>query len=259
MAQLLTIKQSEFSKELNARFEENQSISSLDIFDVFAQALGGDANLLGQEGLKKLIFKQLKEYCSLDETVVAVAKNVSDIKESTQAAITAIDKKDTSSLKSAYAQLKTYQERILELEQSVYTDEVTGVKNRKYLVNHELHDENFKYKGRLMHIRVNNFPEINREQGNEAGDAVLKFVSNVLEKHLRTVGIHLIRYMGVEFIALSKEAVSARVYKLFEETVNLILSKKFKTHNGEVLNIELEFSATQFEKEQSFQEVYKQL
>jgi diguanylate cyclase (GGDEF)-like protein len=259
MAQLLTTKQAAFVKEIHAEFEADQNMTVLDMFDVYAHAVGGDENLLGHEGLKELIFRQLKDYCCLDKTVVAVAKNVSDIKETTEAAITAIDNNDTSSLRGAYSQLKEYQERILELEMSVYTDEVTGVKNRKYLVNHELTEGNFKYSGTLMHMRVNNFAEINRDQGNEAGDTVLRFVSNVLQKYLKSVGIHVIRYIGVEFVAVSKAAVSTKVTKIFEETLNLILSKKFKTHEGQVINIELEFTSAKFEKGEEFQEAYERL
>ncbi len=259
MAQLLTTTQASLVKELTKSFSQDQNMSVLDMFDVYANSLGADENLLGHEGLKKLIFKQLKDYCCLDETVLAMAQNVSDIKQSTEDAITAIDKKDTSSLKNAYSQMKAYQERILELEQSVYTDETTGVKNRKYLVNHELSKGALKYDGVLMHIRVNNFSDINREQGNEAGDTVLKFVSNVLEKHLKSVGVHIIRYIGVEFIAVSKKSVSKKVQKVFDDTLNLILSKKFKTHSGQVINIELECSSAPFEKGEEFQEVYKKL
>jgi len=259
MAQLLTTKQASFSAELDTSFKADENMTILDMFDVYARALGGNENLLGHEGLKELIFKQLKDYCCLDETVVAVAKNVSDIKNTTEAAITAIDNNDSSSLKGAYSQLKEYQKRILELEQSVYTDEITGVKNRKYLVNHELAEGNFKYSGTLMHIRVNNFSDINRNQGNEAGDTVLKFVSNVLQKYLKGVGIHVIRYIGVEFIAVSKSVVSTKVTKIFEETLKLILSKKFKTHDGQVVHIELEFTSAKFEKDEDFHEVYQKL
>ena len=259
MAQLLTTKQSSIVNELTSNYSDEQSLSILDVFDVFANSLGGNENLLGHEGLKQLIFKQLKDYCCLDATVVAVAQNVSDIKESTEAAITAIDNNDSSSLKGAYSKLKEYQKRILELEQSVYTDEITGVKNRKHLINHELHEGKFKHSGTLMHIRVNNFADINRQQGNIAGDTVLKFVSNILEKHLKMVGTHIIRYIGVEFIAVPKKAVTPKVQKIFEETLKLVQTKKFKTHDGQVINIELEFSSTPFEKDEIFDEVYLKL
>ena len=260
MAKLLTIKHIDFRTQMDACFDEDQDITSVDIFDTFVHALHKATNVLNEEDLKALVFKQFKAYGDFDKTMHAVAQNVSNIHQSTKDAISAIDSNDTGGLKNAYTQLKEYQKRIQELEEDIYTDDTTGMYNRKYLFNHELDEKDaFKYDGILMHLSVKNFQEINKEHGHEAGDIVLKFVSKMLQKDLKSVGVHLIRYMGVQFVCVAKESVSTKVQGIFKDSVDLVLSKKFKTHAGEVLNIELELQQRIFQKGQSFQEVYESI
>lgn len=260
MAQLLTIEYSKFKEEMDSKFESNQSLTSVDVFDVFVSALCKVTNVLKEEDLKPLVFNQFKAYGDFDKKMQAVVQNVADVRKSTEAAITAIDSDDKHALKHAYTQLKDYQQRIYELEEDMYTDDVTGMYNRKYLFNHELdQNEAFKYDGIMIRVGVNNFAQINKEHGHAAGDTVLKFVSKILQKNLMEVGVHLIRYMGVQFMAVAKEGVSTKVQAAFKDTVELVLSKKFKTHSGEILTIELQLDKKIFKKGQKFQEVYEDL
>ena len=239
-------------------YEKDQNLTSVDIFDTFVHALAKETNMLTSEKLKGLVFRQFKEYGDFDETMQNVSQSVSDIKQSTQDAIVAIDKKDESGLKSAYNQLKTYQERILKLEEDMYTDEVTGVYNRKYLLNHELEaGEKFKTDGMLIHICINNFAQINKEHGHESGDVVIKYISKLFQKNLGSMEIHFIRYIGVNFVVLAKEAVSTKAAAICQQTADLILSKKFKTKSGEVLHIDLQVDTVSYKKAQGFQELYE--
>jgi len=260
MPKLLAIKYAAFKQEMDSAFEDTQDITSLDMFDAFVAAFKNATNVLEEDKLRALIFNQFKNYGDFDKQMCEVALSVSEIQQSTQNAINAIDNNDVNALKDASAQLKEYKQRISDLEKEMYTDETTGVYNRKYLVNHELDkNEQIKVDGVLMRLSINNFAQINKEHGHEAGDTVLKFVSKLLQKNLKTVGIDLIRYMGVQFISLSKEAVSKKTEKIFQDTVDLVLSKKFKTHDGKILNIELQFDHKAFKKGEYFQEVYEDL
>jgi diguanylate cyclase (GGDEF)-like protein len=260
MTKLLAIKYAAFKQEMDSDFEDAQDITSLDLFDAFVSAFKNATNVLEEDKLRALIFNQFKNYGDFDKQMCEVAMNVSEIQQSTQDAINAIDNNDTDALKDASAQLNEYKQRISALEKEMNTDETTGAFNRKYLVNHELDkNEQMKMDGVLMRLSINNFAQINKEHGLESGDIVLKFVSKLLQKSLKTVGIDLIRYMGVQFIALSKEAVSKKTEKIFQDTVDLVLSKKFKTHDGKILNIELQFDHKVFKKGEYFQEVYEEL
>ncbi len=260
MGKQLTIIHSDFKKEMDAKFNDKQSITSLDVFDAFVSALEKDTNVLDGKALKALVFSQFKVYGDFDKTMNEVAQRLSEIKESTGDAIKALDSKDSVGLKDAYAKLKLYQKRIDELEKDIYTDDVTGIYNRKYLINRELmKDETFKEDGYLMRITINNFLAINREHGHEIGDTVLKYVSQLFKKHLQNIGVQLIRYEGVKFIALIKPVISKKAQKVFEETVKMILEHKFKTHNGDILSIEVQFCEHSYSKGESFNRVYDEL
>ncbi len=256
VVKLLTIRHAEFKAEMDEKFNEDQNITSLDVFDAFVAALEKDTNVLDSEALKALVFNQFKSYGDFDKTMNEVAQKLTQINESTGHAIKAIDEQDTSGLKDAYSKLKAYQERINELEQDVYTDDLTGAYNRKYLLGKELdEDENFQTDGHLMHLRINNFLTINKEHGHESGDAVLRFVTKSLQKRLRPMGIHLIRYLGVQFVALVKPAVAKKVERIFNETVNTILEQKFKTHEAKVFSIKLEFEHQAYKKGDCFRDI----
>ncbi|MFC2074453.1 GGDEF domain-containing protein [Campylobacterota bacterium] len=256
MAKLLTITHAEFKKEMDANFSEDQNITSLDIFDTFVAALEKDTNVLDSEALKALVFNQFKTYGDFDKTMNEVAQKLSEIHTSTGDAIKAIDGKDTGGLKDAYSKLKAYQQRINELEQDVYSDDLTGAYNRKYLMSQELDkDENFKSDGHLMHIKINNFLDINREHGHESGDAVLRLISKSLQKRLRPMGVHLIRYLGVQFVVLAKPTVSKKVEVIFDDTVNTILEQKFKAHSGKVFSIDIQFEHQAYSKGQNFKQI----
>jgi len=260
MADLLSIKHKSFTDAMNEQFESEQSITSLNVFDTFVHALSNETNVLSEEKLKGLVFRQFKDYGDFDKIMEDMAQNVSDIKQSTQDAITAMDENDSGALKSAYAQLKSYEDRILKLEADIYTDDVTGIYNRKYLLNHELDNMGaFKHDGMLFHIFINNFPQINKEHGHEAGDAVLKFISKTCQKDLKTIGVHFIRYMGVHFLAIAKEKVGVKASAVCKDTVESILSKRFKTQGGAVLSIDLQLDAVEIKKAEGFQEVYEGL
>lgn len=260
MPKLLAIKYDVLKHEMDATFEGTQDVTSLDIFDTFVAAFNNATNVLEEDKLRALIFKQFKNYGDFDKQMCEVALNVSEIEQSTQDAINAIDNNDVAALKNASSQLSVYKQRIAALETEMYTDETTGAYNRKYLINHELDaNEEVKYNGALIRLSINNFAQINKENGHEVGDTVLKFVSQLLQKHLKTVGIDLIHYMGVQFIALSKEAISRKAEKIFQDTVDLVLSKKFKTHDGKILHIELQFDEKSFKKGERFKEVFEKL
>jgi len=260
MSKLLTLEHTSFANAMKEDYDMTQNITSVDIFDTFVKTLSVETNVLSPEKLKGLVFRQFKEYGDFDETVEAVAQSVCDIKQSTQDAITAIDKKDTGALKAAYEKLKAYEERIQKMETDMYTDEVTGMYNRKYLLKHLLDDEEcFKSDGVLIHVSINNFLKINNEHGHDSGDAVIKYVSKLFQKNLKIMGVHFIRYMGVQFVAVVKEGVATKAEKVCQDTADLILKQKFKTRSGEHLSVDLQVDVLKFVKAQSFQEVYKKL
>ena len=98
----------------------------------------------------------------------------------------------------------------------VYSDALTGLKNRKYfqwkLIREIESARQQKSKLAILYIDLDNFKIINDEMGHEAGDLVLKKVSNVLLECLREDDT-VARIGGDEFAAILPSVNQDQVYE----------------------------------------------
>lgn len=91
------------------------------------------------------------------------------------------------------------------LDQLKYSDPLTNVNNRKYLLTH--YDDiliSAKASGALMsvvHIDIDGFSSLNQESGTETGDQVLILVSDILKAHIDKSDI-LVRTSSDQFLIL---------------------------------------------------------
>ena len=91
------------------------------------------------------------------------------------------------------------------LQESAFTDGLTGLYNRKYLEEHskrlisQAKRDNFNI-GILL-LDMDHFKAVNDEYGHDIGDKVLKELSRILNETLRESDV-IIRYGGEEFIVL---------------------------------------------------------
>jgi diguanylate cyclase (GGDEF)-like protein len=96
-----------------------------------------------------------------------------------------------------------------ELRQSVFTDPLTGIGNRRYL-EEGIHaakgavDRGTSTAG-LIFIDLDNFKQINDTYGHEVGDQILLMVVRTLKYNLRSTDM-LGRWGGDEFIAIIRDA-----------------------------------------------------
>jgi diguanylate cyclase (GGDEF)-like protein/PAS domain S-box-containing protein len=116
--------------------------------------------------------------------------------------------------------LKNAEEKISHM---AYHDALTGLPNRWFikscLKNYSTHpDQNLTLKGVLL-LDLDHFKVINDSLGHEAGDLLLKSVSNRLKGIIRTENV-LARFGGDEFIILIPNVLSADdVFQVSEEIV----------------------------------------
>ncbi|HSR36589.1 MAG TPA: diguanylate cyclase, partial [Desulfurivibrionaceae bacterium] len=106
---------------------------------------------------------------------------------------------------SLQRKLATAEEKIREL---AVTDELTGLKNRRFLLSRladEL-DRAHRYHRPLacLLFDVDHFKRVNDTYGHEAGDAVLKALSDTAQRHCRATDL-LGRYGGEEFVMILPE------------------------------------------------------
>jgi diguanylate cyclase (GGDEF)-like protein len=92
-----------------------------------------------------------------------------------------------------------------QLKEQTTRDPLTGAFNRRFMwewLGGQLHlASRSKQPMACLMIDIDHFKRINDEQGHEAGDAVLKHFSSVVDEHLRGSDI-LVRYGGEEFVVL---------------------------------------------------------
>jgi len=105
------------------------------------------------------------------------------------------------------------------LESLSQTDELTGLRNRRAF-NETLHHETRKASryGRsysILMMDVDDLKSINDRLGHDAGDKLLKMISNVIQDVLRDTDI-LARYGGDEFIVLLPETDSEQALEAAE-------------------------------------------
>ncbi len=109
---------------------------------------------------------------------------------------------------------RTILDIIDENQRLLYTDELTGAYNRRYLFEKVVKLQlNHAYA--LVMIDVHRFKEINDTQGHLTGDLVLAAVAARIRASLRE-GDYVIRYGGDEFLAVLNHCDELRARQVFE-------------------------------------------
>lgn len=109
-------------------------------------------------------------------------------------------------LRTAHAQLQAQAARIKVLEELVYTDDLTGLLNRRafdHVLEKELHraQRGLSQGGLLILIDLDNFKAINDSFGHLAGDACLRAFADTLLTSVRQMD-SIARLGGDEFVVL---------------------------------------------------------
>jgi two-component system cell cycle response regulator len=92
------------------------------------------------------------------------------------------------------------------LEQDALTDVLTGLPNRRYLIDRLAHDWAAARRGgtplACMVVDIDHFKTVNDTFGHDVGDDVLRAVANVLQRHVRGTDV-VCRFGGEEFVVIS--------------------------------------------------------
>jgi len=117
------------------------------------------------------------------------------------------------------------------LENMAYTDALTGLFNYRYFTmefEKELkRGERYNYSVSFIILDIDDFKKVNDDFGHEIGNEVLKKLSNILLKELRTVDI-VARYGGEEFVILLPNTTKEGA-KVLAERLRSQVEKKFST------------------------------
>jgi diguanylate cyclase (GGDEF)-like protein len=118
-----------------------------------------------------------------------------------------------------------------ELERISTTDSLTGLSNRRHLMNlltHEIErarraDQPFS----ILMLDVDHFKKYNDAHGHQAGDEVLGRVSAVLRKSIRPYDC-AVRYGGEEFLVMLSATPLARARESAERIRKLVRAEQFE-------------------------------
>lgn len=122
---------------------------------------------------------------------------------------------DDLDIQHAYSLIEAQRRRIAELEDMATKDELTGLSNRRGLLDVIARENDRVARGQstgavLVMIDLNDFKSINDTFGHDAGDAALKAVSNTLLGFIRTTD-YAARVGGDEFLLLLAHTTPSQV------------------------------------------------
>ncbi len=197
------------------------------IFSQFSKDHG--TNLEGEEELSsELLNAQCSTFTKLQKET---SKNVNDLSNSTQKALTAMQDKDESALNEVLQETKLLRDEIEALKTAVYKDELTNTYNRKWLHDNKLNADTsyFKSAGTLAMIDLNYFKLVNDTYGHIIGDKVLVIIANELKKSTYDV----VRYGGDEFIIIFGDTINEnQAFKILDDIRENVLKKKLKAKDS---------------------------
>ena len=128
------------------------------------------------------------------------------------------------------------QKKISEFEMEIYTDSLSGIRNRKFL------DEKLVYEPckAVVMADIDRFKEVNDTAGHQVGDEAIHKVAKMLEQSVRKEDV-VIRYGGDEFMMvffdITKEDLESKLSFLKSEL------RKIRIENNPEIQITMSFGA----------------
>lgn len=145
-------------------------------------------------------------------------------------------------------QLKSQSDVIARLKQEAYHDPLTGLPNRRYF-ERELdkamaYFSRYKRMGALLLIDADSFKSINDSLGHLAGDAILKHIAILLQKHTRNADT-VARIGGDEFCIILRETSGEEAFEKAKKIADII-AKTPCTYEGRDIYISVSIGGCSF-------------
>lgn len=188
----------------------------------------------------------------LEKQQEASMESLEALKTTTSEANAAIERKDTKALEKTQDDIAALTEKISQLEKMNFSDELTGVKNRRWLYNQFLDNEKFVSDGIVGFIDLNNFKIVNDTYGHNIGDKVLVLVSHLLGQ-LNKMGrpVEVVRFGGDEFLVLAPET-NLRVLETELRTIKGHLESKIVNIKDVSFKTGFSFGCYEYKKSEDF-------
>jgi len=173
------------------------------------------------------------------------------LKDSIDLATIAIKDNDQNALENVKEQMTSLQEKIKHLEEQIYIDELTKVKNRKWLFDMALKDDKFINSGSLSFIDLDRFKVINDSYGHLAGDKVLFLIGSLLRK---LEDSEIVRYGGDEFLVISYKHNMEDLNKFLTSINESFIHKSMKFQEN-TFKLSISFGSCEFKENDNFHHI----
>jgi len=162
-----------------------------------------------------------EKHLILTEEIEAESKKLEILSEKTEKIVhdskEIIDKTQDIDDEDKYQSLQKEMSQMLEkinfLNSEIYKDELTNLKNRKWLYHVFLQEQILKSAGTMIFLDLNKFKLINDTYGHNIGDKTLIYFSTFITKQLKTIfdteDFYFIRYAGDEFVLILNNSSSS--------------------------------------------------
>lgn len=145
-------------------------------------------------------------------------------------------------------------ERTKELERIAQTDSLTGITNRRGLIDSLTVEidraERYQHKLSLLMVDLDHFKHVNDKYGHLTGDAVLIESANILSQACRSTDV-LGRYGGEEFLLLLPETDTESARLLAERIREDFEQHRFCQDDGVEISLTCSIGVTEFQADQS--------
>ena len=136
-----------------------------------------------------------------------------------------------------------------QMQEQARIDALTGLKNRRTfdaLLTDELaRAKRFKRPASLLMIDIDYFKHVNDTYGHQVGDMVLKGLSKLLSREVRTID-HVCRYGGEEITVILPEIDLENAAKAAERMRVAVEAQQFDINTGESLHITVSIGVASF-------------
>lgn len=139
------------------------------------------------------------------------------------------------------------EKRIKELEKKIKLDDLTGIPRRAYmehLIKNKLSE--FGATGTtfgILFMDIDHFKAVNDTFGHDAGDLVLKTISNTLKKNIRPSDM-VARWGGEEFVGLFTDLNSGNLEMIAKKMIALVRNSEIMFSDGFLMTKTISIGAT---------------